>query len=266
MMNILTDLLADKGQKLGDEGAKKRPTFSTTVIALYTEDNIQVLNLRRYILMKENGRQLQEYYGRRRGWTDQHIEMIKWEGIEGMLKAARPIRRTKVVKMLHHWQNTSKQKGRIRDAQLKVQVGIDAPIMNEDEKNCHLCPEGCGEEEVELHYLDCPTERSTEIRVEAILKVKRRLKKLHTNEGIVSVVGYILTQISDREEMEFEDEDFRGEDSPLMTALEGQDEIGMLAFCQGYYHKEWSNIQQRHYASLGLNKKNGEYKEMDQNV
>ena len=92
MMNILTDQLADKGQKLGDDGAIKRPTFSTTVIALYTKDNIQVLDLRRYILMKENGRLLQEYYGRRQGWTKQHIEMIKWEGIEGMLKAARPIR------------------------------------------------------------------------------------------------------------------------------------------------------------------------------
>ena len=256
MMNILTDLLADKGQKLGDDGAKKRPTFSTTVIAIYTEEKVQVLDLRRYILMKENGRLLQEYYGRRRGWTQQHMEMIKWEGIVGMMKAARPIRRTKLVKMLHHWQNTGKQKGRIRDARLKIKEGVEATaILNEDEKNCHLCPEGCGEEEVELHYLDCPTERSKEIRVEAILKVKRRLKKLHTHEGIVTVVGYILTQISDREEMEFEDEDFRGEDSPIMTALEGQDEIGMLAFCQGYYHTEWSNIQQRHYASLGLNKK-----------
>ena len=143
----------------------------------------------------------------------------------------------------------------MKDARLKNKAGVEAPIMNEDEKNCHLCPEGYGEEEVESHYLDCPTGRSKEIRVEAILTVKRRLKKLHTHEGIVSVVGYILTQISDSEDMEFGEEEFRGEDSPLMIALEGQDEIGMLAFCQGYYHNEWSNIQQRHYASLGLNKK-----------
>ena len=65
-----------------------------------------------------------------------------------------------------------KQKGRIQDARINS-LDDDSRILNEDEKVYHECPEGCGEEEIELHYLDCQKMRKK--RVEAILTVKRRL-------------------------------------------------------------------------------------------
>ena len=72
--------------------------------------------------------------------------------------------------MSHHWQNTGKQKGRIQDARINS-IDADSRILNEDEKICHKCPEGCKEEETELHYLDCQSENAKK-RVEAILTVK----------------------------------------------------------------------------------------------
>ena len=40
-----------------------------------------------------------------------------------------------------------------------------------------------------------------------------------------------------------------------MKAMDGQDEIGWMALCQGFYHTGWSTAQQRHYLSIGLNQK-----------
>ena len=90
-MNILTDKLAERGNGMMRATTNKRPVFSTTVLALYTHEDIQVLDIRRYMLNKVNGKRMKEYYERRRGWSEEVIEIIEWEGIEGMLRSARPI-------------------------------------------------------------------------------------------------------------------------------------------------------------------------------
>ena len=253
-LNIVTDELANNGQKTGEDDTNCRPTFSTTVMALYTTDHIQVSNIRRYMYKKVNGGMMEEYYERRRGWSRQHLESIEWEGIDGMLRAARPIRRTKIVKMLHHWQNTGKQKGRMRDSRIKDKDGQSGGMSQED-LTCHLCPEECGEVELELHYLECQSDNAKRTRIEAITTVTRRLKKFHTHGGIISIVRYTLTQIGNREDMEYGKNEFIGEDERFMIALQGQDKIGWLDFCQGFYHIEWSNIQEKHYRTLGINSK-----------
>ena len=58
---------------------------------MYTKDKVQVSDVRRYILMKGNGEKMKDYYKRRRGWTKRHIDMIDWEGIDGMMREAWPI-------------------------------------------------------------------------------------------------------------------------------------------------------------------------------
>ena len=253
-MNILTDELADEGLWLEGDKTLHRPTFSTTVMALYTKEDIQVSNIRSYMNEKVNGGMMEEYYEHRRGWSKQDLESIEWEGIEGMLRASRPIRRTKIIKMLHHWQNTGNQKGKIRDSKYKDE-NENITGMSQEEKNCHLCPEECGEEELNLHYLECQSDNAIKVRLEAIETVTRRLKKLHTHGGITSIVRYTLTQIGKREDMEYDNDDFTGDDKRFVRALEGQDKIGWPAFCQGFYHKEWSKIQEKHYMTLGINSK-----------
>ena len=73
--------------------------------------------------------------------------------------------------MLHNWQNTGKQKRIMRDARLKLES--DNPLQpTEEEKNCELCPEGCGKEEKESHYLhSCPAKLAIDARIPLIRKV-----------------------------------------------------------------------------------------------
>ena len=65
--------------------------------------------------------------------------------------------------------------------------------------------------------------------------VATRLKKLKTHEGIVSVVGHILRQISNRGEFNIYSGEFGGADKSLGGAIEGQEIIGWKAFCQVFF-------------------------------
>ena len=107
---------------------------------------------------KVNGRVMMEYYKKRRGWNEKVMSSIEWEGIASTIRNAHPLKRIKLVQLLHNWQNTGQQKGKFRDARLGQ--ATETPNMEtEEEKICHLvCPEECGEHEEELHYLECPTE------------------------------------------------------------------------------------------------------------
>ena len=204
-MNILVDMLAEKGMKLGINEQRPRPTFSTTVISLYNSEDMQIINLREYMVEQVNGAMVGEYYRKRKGWTRETLECIEWEGIESTLKPTSPLRRTKLIQMLHNWQNVGAQKGKFRDARIKI--NSDNPLPpTEEEITCHLCPEGCGEEERELHYLHCPTTAAKEKRSRSAHKAMSRLKKIKTHEGITSIVGMILTKVGDDEKVELTQE------------------------------------------------------------
>ena len=140
---------------------------------------------------------------RKRKWSGEVFESIEWEGINGMLKSSDPIRRVKIVKLMHNWQNTGQQKGRIRDARIKIDTETPEKPTAEEE-NCHLCPDGCGEVERELHYLHCGTERAKSARKGLIKKTLQSLRKLRTSEKIVSLIGYILRSISGRDKIELD--------------------------------------------------------------
>ena len=86
---------------------------------------------------------------------------IEWEGIESMTKSTGPNRRTRLVELLHNRQNVGSQKGKFRDERLKLDSENPMTPM-EGETNCHKCPEGCEEEESNLHYFECPTKHSRE--------------------------------------------------------------------------------------------------------
>jgi hypothetical protein len=69
--------------------------------------------------------------------------------------------------MMHNWQNTGLQKGRIRDSRLRLQS--DEPLtLTEAEKDFHLCPEGCSEAEDNLHSISCQATGPIEYRKKLI--------------------------------------------------------------------------------------------------
>ena len=121
---------------------------------------------------------------------------------------------------MNNWQNTGKQKGLFRDSRLNQ--GKETPqLPTEEERSCHLCLEDCREEEIELHYLECPSEDILNARIKLIKNVCSRLQKLNTYEGITSIVGYILRKISTREAIQIGLEEIGSEDGTLWDALEG---------------------------------------------
>ena len=251
MLNIKVDELAAKGMSDGMGNYHKKLILSTEAISLYNTSTVSISNVRKYMTNTVNGEVLKEYLMRRKGWRISDLRIIDWEGVEAMVRGAGAIKRAKLIKLLHNWQNTGRQKGRFRDSRLKLDSEVPlAPT--EEEKHCHECPEGCNEEETDLHYLNCPAPHAMKRRRECIKKVLRRLKILRTYEGIISTIGHILEKISKKEEMQFDwDEMNRDGDMSLSIALVGQESIGWNCLCQGFVAKEWSRIQARHYRRLG---------------
>jgi hypothetical protein len=104
-----------------------------------------------------------------------------------------------------------------------------------------------------MHFIHCPTDTAIAARTTLIRQVLRRLKALRTYEGITSNVGKILDDVSRRCPIII---DHRGNDKDgdmsLTEALMGQEKIGWHEFCQGFYHKQWSILQERHYRRNGI--------------
>ena len=82
------------------------------------------------------------------------------------------------------------------------------------------------------------------------------MKKLKTNEFILSFLGYILKSISNEERVSLEDITFDTEDErSLMSALIGQQEIRWIELLKGFAHKGWTISQRRHYMMTGKQSK-----------
>jgi hypothetical protein len=123
-----------------------------------------------------------------------------------------------------------------------------------EEKGCHLCPEGCGEEENNMHYIHCGVKSTKTARTKLIGKVSCRLRALRTSPMILSLVCLILRSISERVEISTDPKELSLEGHVnLIFALRGQAEIGWIAFCQGFIHKNWAVAQGEYYKSCGLN-------------
>ena len=221
-MNILVDELASRETSTVRDAESAQWTLSTTAISLHDDSQVQVKNLRKYITKKINGTALMEYHMERKKWDEEVIREIDWEGIESMMRNASPLRRTRLVQLLNDWQNTGSQKGKFRDARLNLDKG-ELVKATAEEEYCHLCPGECNETETNLHYLECPALLAQTGRRGLIKKVLKRLKNLRTYEGITSMVGLILVNISMRKEMDFEWEFLHKDgDMTMIIALIGQ--------------------------------------------
>ena len=170
MMNVLTDELASRGMELGEEHAITKHTLSTAAISLHNANKVQVKNIRKFITKEIKGKDMVEYHMKRKNWDEEVIKEIDWEGIKGMMMSATPLRRTRLVQLLNDWQNTGDQKGKFRDARLRLDSD-DSKVATAEEEHCHLCPEDCKETEKPLHYLECPSPHAKKRRKGCIDKV-----------------------------------------------------------------------------------------------
>ena len=254
-LNIWTDKLASEGMKRSDKLKVPRPVFSMSVAVLKTKEGLAIQNLQRYLLKTRNGEELLDYYRKRKGWHSRVISTIDWEALEMMLKKSSAIKKNRIIQVLHDWQNVGKQKGKFRNARLAKMA--DPPLQaTVEEETIHLCPFECGETEDPLHYVRCQNKGAMESREKWRKQALGKLKKLRTNECIISFVGYVLLKISLREDISLEDITFNTIDErELIPALVGQQQIGWDELLKGFAHKGWARAQTKHYGRLGLTSK-----------
>ena len=118
-LNIWTDTLATKGLNKSEHNLVFKKPLSTTKVLLKTQDGLVIQNLRKYLLRSKNGEELLNYYRDKKGWHSRTLSKIDWEATESLLRRANPIKKNRLIQVMHDWQNVGRQKGKFRDAKIK---------------------------------------------------------------------------------------------------------------------------------------------------
>ena len=254
-MNIIADELATEGLKRAGLGNIYKPIFHATQIGLKTTDGKDVEDLRKYLISRMNGAELMNYYRERRGWDRNILHTIDWEAVDGLLRKSTPLQKNKHMQTMHNWQNVGAQKGKIRDSRLKLES--DLPLQpTEEEKDIHLCPNGCGVREDNMHYLRCQDSKMKLSRELARKRMLGKIKNARTDASIASIISHVTKKISYNEDILINDRDLKKKEvKQLRRAIEGQDEIGWMAMLQGYIHVSWAYEQDKYFRSMGWNKR-----------
>ena len=251
-LNIWTDKLASEGLKQSEGSDIQKQPFSTTNVLLKTQDGLVIQNLRRFLLREKNGEELLDYYRVKKGWHSRIFNKIDWEAIDSLLRRADPIKKNRIIQVMHDWQNIGRQKGKFRDARLlkKAEHPLQPTI---EEKTIHLCPNGCGEVEDHLHYVKCADKAMVIERTKLRLDAIKRLKRLRTNDYICSIINTVLRRISNNEDIIFDTTNYSTEDEQnMLPAILGQEEIGWENLLKGFMHNGWAQAQRIHYKTRGL--------------
>ena len=196
-----------------------------------------------------------DYYRKKKGWHSRVLSTIDWEAIEALIRKATPTKKNRIIQVLHDWQNVGKQKGKFRDSRLgKI---VEPPLQpTVEEISAHKCPLGCGATEDHLHYVKCQAPKALHEREQLRKTMLGRLKKLKTNEFMISFTGYMVKMISMGDEVQLDDISFATEDErALLPALLGQQEIGWEELLKGFPHVGWAKAQSDHYRRNGLHSK-----------
>ena len=254
-LNMWSDKLASTGLKRSEWEKIEAKPFSFTKVVLKTTEGLAIRDLRKYMLRTKNGEEILNYYREKKGWHSRVFSVIDWEALESLLRKASPIKKNRLIQVLHDWQNVGRQKGKFRDSRLGKMV--EPPLQaTMEEETIHLCPMGCGLQEDHLHHVRCSVPSMINKRKKLCKNAISRLTRLRTNEGICSYTNYIIKKLSNNEEISLESETFYSEDDRnLLPAIIGQQDIGWENFLKGFVHEGWARAQNTHYRRLGLSPK-----------
>ena len=254
-LNIVADDLATTGLHQANNDRIKKPIFHATRIGLKTAEGKDVEDLRKYLLKRTNGDDILNYYRERRGWDRDIIQTIDWEAVDNLLRKTTPLQKNRLMQMMHNWQNVGAQKGKMRDSRLGKNL-IPPPQLTMEETDIHLCPNGCGENEENMHYVRCQDDKFKKQRDSLRREMIVKLKKARTEDNIVSIMNYIVKKISNDNTIDIEEKDLsEREVTNLRRAIVGQDKIGWKAMLQGFVHEAWAIEQDKYFRRMGWNKR-----------
>ena len=242
-MNIDSDILAAKG--LNKNNKVRRATYSTSALNLYTKEGLQIEKFHHHRTIKKNGVIMKQYYKDRRGWDAIILGKIDWEGLDATLKTYGPITCNHIMQLMHNWQNVGWQQAQFREAS-----GAQPGTTMEEEV---LCPMGCKEVEVPLHYLYCQEDIMIKERYVHRKEGMKIMQSLQTEDIIISIFALAMENIGHEDDIDMDASIFRG---PILEtigkAFDDQEEIGWKALFQGYLATKWSEAQEMSYKKNGL--------------
>jgi hypothetical protein len=243
-LNQMVDALAAQGRNQAQHDIITKPTFSTTMLQLYTPTGVAIDDFGKYLLDTRNGNAMKAYYLERRGWDNEHLCHIDWEGISLFLNATKHTRRMKVLQFQHGWQNTGYQKLQF----LLSAETDDAPVTEEmKESKAVYCPFKCGEIESCMHYMSCRTDTMSNFRNTLRQKVLNRLTRYGTSPMLVSILGHALTEMEqDRTPTLLPEWTHMEHQNDVNELINSQTSIGWPALLQGFVSTQWGHIQRRH--------------------
>ncbi len=246
MMNVEADYLASNSLHDIRLPIIPRPVYSTSVASLqHTLWNTTIGDLKSYLLHKDNGKILIEYLMKRREWTPMVLGTIDWEALDIFLAKVRPTRRGTLLKLMHDWQNTGRQKQKFMDA-----ANITpSPALTATTK----CPMGCGQHESHLHYMCCPTPTAQEARSQWIQHFLNHLRKYDTPQVLLSVINVSLRMYTDsvpHREINLANLPTTLQQH-LLRAMDEQQAIGFHGLLQGYVSRFWAETYRLHLEYTG---------------
>ena len=223
-LNINMDSLAKDAAKAGLNTTTIRPTYSTTKLALYTKQNIQIGDIHEYIQYVVNAPPMIAYLIKKNNWTFEQLQLINWDNLDAAIKGYKPFYKTKIAQLMHDWQY----------------IGERKKLFNH---NHDKCPAQCGEPETKQHYLECKDTTMQASRQSLMRAFRQRLTLLNTYPGLITVLCKIML------------EGFTSEwwthmtcttkiDDMIYTAIKLQSELGWMSVTKGYLIYEWEDIQQ----------------------
>jgi hypothetical protein len=171
------------------------------------------------------------YVKRKLSLTTATFNLVHWKAIGMYMKALAISQRVKVMKYTYDWQN----------------VGAQKEQQNWANTEEYLCPFGCGQTEVSMHYLTCNIACDSTSRM-CLEAINRWMLMVRTNHSVrVFLMRFFYTNLPiTRQELHIE----YLKPPQYATACAEQEQIGWKLTMKGLLSKKWSDIQEEEYGKI----------------
>jgi len=213
-------------------------------IALVLNSNVVTHNVKDAISHAMKYEPVQTYLCQRNEWAPETFNLIDWQSFGRYMKSIPMVKRIKVSKYVHDWQNTGSQKEKFARSTHRKE-----PLEETEYQELSQCPMKCGEHEGPQHYLHCRMNPKPDEIKRCIQSIARWMQKAGTSKPLMIIILKAMREWLNEGILEIEWEYPEDLDHEGCTqALAEQQLIGWNNFFKGRISKTWTEIQQREYS------------------
>jgi len=212
-----------------------------------TNDHVRAFGIvgpvKKALLLKLSRPAMIQYLCQRNNWDTKMLEIIDFDAFGRYMKALSNQRRTNVIKYIHNWQKTGRQKKFLRSKRTD----------NDDVEAWETtkCPHGCGELEREQHYLKCTACPHHQNKRHHLLGLKNWMIKSLTLPPLqILLLRALMDWLHRHQACTHEIKETDTYHILIKEALAEQELIGWNHFLKGRISKKWAIIQNNCYARM----------------